>query len=63
MLVENQGSISYNTDRENEFSKRLITSLGSSRGGRFEFNLNVEFSGPYCEIRPAKLTNHSARTN
>ena len=35
-------------------SLRLIKCLGKDA-----FN----FSGPYSEIRPAKLTNHSARTN
>ena len=55
-----RGSVTYSTDRENEecnifsISLRLIR-----RTGRETF----KFSGLYSEIRPAKLTNHAARTN
>ena len=44
----------------NEVSKIFIISLRLiGRAGKESF----KFSGPYSEIRPAKLTNHTARTN
>ena len=50
-------------DRENEFSKIFITSLGLNKGGIFQYKQTFEFSGPYSEIRLAKSTNHSAHTD
>ena len=47
-------------DRENEVSNIFIISLGSKR---WRLKQTFEFSGPYNRVRPAKLTNHSARTN
>ena len=47
-------------DRENEVSKVFIISLRLiGRAGKETFKV----SGPYSKVRPAKLTNHSARTN
>ena len=49
-------------DRGNEVSKIFIitlTEVNRTRGKRTTF----KFSGPYSEIWPAKLTNHTARTN
>ena len=48
------------TDRENEVSKIFIISLRLI--GRTETEI-FKVSGPYYKVRPAKLTNHSARTN
>ena len=47
-------------DRENEVNKIFIISLRLiGRAGKETFKL----SGSYSEIRPAKLTNYTARTN
>ena len=43
-------------DRENEVSNIFVISL------RLIGRAGKETSGPYIEIRPAKLTNHTART-
>ena len=47
-------------DRENEVSKIFIIPLRLI--GRAEKEI-FKVSGPYRKVRPAKLTNHSARTN
>ena len=57
-----RGSVTYSTDRENEVSKIFIISLGSKRNFAWQLKQTFEFSGPYTTVRPAKLTNHSART-
>ena len=59
-LREKRGSVTYSTDRENEVSKIFIISLRLI--GRAEKEI-FKVSGPYSKVRPAKLTNHSARTN
>ena len=41
-------------DRENEFSKIFILSLGLNKGGIFQYKQTFEFSGPCSEIRLAK---------
>ena len=54
-----RGSVTYSTDRENEVSKIFyICEVNQARGKE-----TFKFTGPYRKIRPAKLTNHSARTN
>ena len=48
------------TDRENEVSKIFIISrrlIGRARKETFKISV------PYSEIQPAKLTNHTDRTN
>ena len=50
----------YSTDRENEVCKIVIISLRLI--GRAEEEI-FKVSGPYSKVLPAKLTNHSARTN
>ena len=50
---EKTRSVTHSTDRDNEVSKIFIISL----------RLNFLIYGPYSEIRPAKLTNHTARAN
>ena len=55
-----RGSITYSTGRVNEVSKIFIISLRLI--GRAEKEI-FKVSGPYFTVRPAKLTNHSARTN
>ena len=57
---EKRGSVTYSTDRENEVSKIFIISRRLI--GRTEKEI-FKVSGPYSKVRPAKLTNHSARTN
>ena len=47
-------------DRENKVSKIFIISRRLIQRARKE---TLKFSGPYSEIRPAKLINHIARTN
>ena len=37
--------------------------LDSDRGIEFNFKQTFELSAPFVEIRPAKLTNQSVRTN
>ena len=58
---EKQGSITYSMDRENKVSKIFIISL------RFnwmrEKGTAFNFSGSHSEIRPSKLTNHTASSN
>ena len=55
-----RGSVTYSTDRENEASRIFITSLRLiGRAGKETF----KFSERYSEILPAKLTNHTTRTN
>lgn len=50
-------------DREkNNISKMVTLSLASTRGESFQVIQTFEFSGPYSELRPAKLTNRNART-
>ena len=39
-----------------------LWTLGSSRGERFHSKETFEFSGPYSEIRPTKLTKQTTRT-
>lgn len=39
-------------DQENKGSKIFITSLGSSRGRRFQFKQTFKFSWQYSKIRP-----------
>ena len=56
---EKTRSVTYSTDRENEVSKIFIISLRLI--GREE-NEIFKVSGPYSKVRPAKLTNHNART-
>ena len=58
-----RSSIFYSGDRENEFSKIFFVSLGLNKGGIFQYKQTFEFSGPYSEIRLAKLTNHSPHTD
>ena len=55
-----RGSVTYSTDRENEVGKIFIISLRLI--GRSEKEI-CKVSGPYSKVRPAKLTNHSTRTN
>ena len=55
-----RGSVTYSTDRENEVSKIFILILRLI--GRAEKEI-FKVSGPYSKVRPAKLINHSARTN
>ena len=53
-------SVTYSTDRENEDSKIFIISLRLiGRAGKETFKV----SGRYSKVWPAKLTNHSVRTN
>ena len=52
-----RGSVTYSTDRENEVSKKFIIFLRLIRCA------GKETSGPYSEIQPAILTNHTKRTN
>lgn len=48
--------------RKNNISKMVTLSLASTRGESFQVIQTFEFSGPYSELRPAKLTNRNART-
>lgn len=50
-------------DQENKGSKIFITSLGSSRGRRFQFKQTFKFSWQYSKIQPTWLTNHSAHAS
>ena len=60
--LEKRRSVTYSTDRENKVSKihvfiislRLIECAGKE---------TFVFSGPYSELWPAKLTNHTTHTN
>ena len=47
-------------NEENDVSKIFIISLRLIRRAEKE---SFKFSRPYSRVRPAKLTNHSARTN
>ena len=49
----------FSSDWENEASKIFLISFGL----RLQFKQNFVFSGLYSEIWPAKLTDHSARSN
>ena len=57
---EKRGSVTDSTDRENEVIKIFTISLRLM--GRAEKEI-FKVSGPYSNVRPAKLTNHGARTN
>ena len=54
-----RGFVTYGTERQNEVSKIVILPLRLI--GRAEKKL-FKFSGPYNEIRPEKLTNHTVRS-
>ena len=54
-----RGSVIYSSDWENEASKIFVISFRL----RLQFKQNFVFSGLYSEIWPAKLTDHSARSN
>ena len=57
-------SKTYSRDRENEVGKISIISLRLiGRAGKENVASNFKFRGPYSEMRPTKLTNHTARTN
>ena len=43
--------------------KIIITSQGSNKGVIISIQANFEFCRPYCEMQPAKLTNHDAHIN
>ena len=55
-----RGSVTYSRDRENEVSKIFIISLRLIGHAEKEI---FKVSGPHSQVRAAKLTNHSARTN
>ena len=39
-----------------------LRTIGDKSQNSFATEPNLNFSGPYKRVRPAKLTNHSART-
>ena len=43
--------------------KKNIRTVGDKSQNSFATESTLMFSGPYRRVRPAKLTNHSARTN
>lgn len=47
-----RGSVSYSTDRENELSKIVLTSLGSKSRGRFQFKQTFEPGGQLVKYHP-----------
>ena len=54
-----RGSITYSTDGENKVCKIFIISLETFWQPKQTF----ELSGPYSEVWPTKLTNHSTHTD
>ena len=42
---------------------RKLRTVGDKSQNSFATESTLNFSGPYRRVRPAKLTNHSARTN
>ena len=58
-----RGSVTHSTNRENKVSKIFIIPLWLiGRAGK-ETSYLLKFNGPHSEIRPAKLTNQTGRTN
>ena len=45
-------SVTYDMDWENKINKMFFISLGSNRGGRFQFKQTFKLSQPYSEIQP-----------
>lgn len=57
------GSVTYNTDREIEVSNVFLIYLSYNGEEIYQLKQAFEFSEPYGEIQPAKLTNHGANTS
>ena len=45
-------SVTYDMDWENKINKMFFISLGSNRGGRFQFKQTFKLSQPYSDIQP-----------